>query len=73
MSRADFGDFAGATQDAEIAGKLFASQGNARGEALSKELVETIVTRQKPTEPNTGGGGWMNAIGALGSILLKLL
>jgi uncharacterized protein YjbI with pentapeptide repeats len=73
MSRADFGDFAGAAQDAEIAAKLFASQGNARGEALSKELGKAIVLRQKPTEPSTGGGGWMNALGTLGSVLLKIL
>ncbi|OCQ91710.1 hypothetical protein BCD67_09420 [Oscillatoriales cyanobacterium USR001] len=73
MSFADLGDFASASQDAEIAAKLFAAQGNARGEALSKELGKAIVARQKPTEPSSGGGGWMNALGALGSVLLKVL
>jgi tetratricopeptide (TPR) repeat protein len=73
MSHADLGDFASASQDAEIAAKLFAAQGNARGEALSKELGKAIVARQKPTEPSTGGGGWMNALGAIGSVLLKVL
>lgn len=73
MSRADLGDFPGATQDAQIANQLFASQGNARGQEVSKQLEQAIVTRQKPTEPQTGGGGWMNALGALGSVLLKVL
>ncbi|HLO52113.1 MAG TPA: pentapeptide repeat-containing protein [Kamptonema sp.] len=73
MSRADLGDFAGATQDAQQAGQLFASQGNARGQEMSKQLVQALVARQKPTEPSTGGGGWMNALGALGSVLLKVL
>jgi len=73
MSRADLGDFAGATQDAQVAGELFASQGNARGQEVSKELAAAIVVRQKPTEPRTGGGSWMNALGALGSVLLKVL
>lgn len=74
MSRADLGDFAGATQDAERANELFAAQGNTQGEQLSKQLSEAIVARQKPTEPRTGGSGnFMSVLGSLGSVLLRLL
>ena len=74
MSRADLGDFAGATQDAAIANQLFANQGNSQGQELSKQLTEAIVARQKPTEPGTGGGGnFMNLLGSLASVLLGFL
>lgn len=73
MSRADLGDFAGATVDAARANALFAAQGNPQGQELSKQLAEAIVARQKPTEPRTGGGGnLMNLLGSLGSVLLRL-
>ncbi|MEZ2229438.1 MULTISPECIES: pentapeptide repeat-containing protein [unclassified Microcoleus] len=74
MSRADLGDFAGATQDAAIANKLFATQGNSQGQELSKQLAEAIVARQKPTEPRTAGGGdFMSLLGSVSSFLLQVL
>jgi uncharacterized protein YjbI with pentapeptide repeats len=73
MSRADLGDFAGASVDAQRAQQLFATQGNPQGEAMSKELAKAIVARQKPTEPRTGGGDFGSALGSIGSLLLRLL
>jgi len=74
MSRADLGDFGGATQDATRANQLFAAEGNAQGQELSKQLVEAIVARQKPTEPRTAGSGdFMNLMGSIGSFLLQVL
>lgn len=73
MSRADLGDFAGATADAARAQQLFATQGNPQGEELSKQLTQAIVARQKPTEPRTGGGNFGSLLGSLGSVLLRLL
>jgi uncharacterized protein YjbI with pentapeptide repeats len=73
MSRADLGDFAGATKDAARANQLFAAQGNAQGQELSKQLVEAIVVRQQPTEPRTGRGDLMSLLGSIGSVLIKLV
>src|ERR671933_525719 len=74
MSRADLGDFAGATQDAARANQLFAAQGNPQGQELSKQLAEAIVARQKPTEASTGGGGnLMSLLGSIGSVVVKLI
>lgn len=73
MSRADLGDFAGAMLDAQQAGMLFSAQGNTYGQELSKQLGEQIALRQKPTEPRGGGGGFMNFVGSVGSLLLRFL
>lgn len=75
MSRADLGDFAGATQDAQKADELFVAQGNTYGQELTKQLVKTIAARQKPTEPSAGGSGgsFINVLGTVGSALLRLL
>lgn len=75
MSRADLGDFVGANQDAKLAKQLFTQQGNLQGQELSKQLIAAIEVRQKPSDDQGGGGGgnFMNVVGALGSVLLKLL
>ena len=74
MSRADLGDFGGATQDASRANQLFAAEGNIQGQQLSKQLVEAIVARQKPTEPRTASrGDFMGLLGSIGSVLIKLV
>ena len=74
MSRADLGDFAGATQDAAKANQLFAAQGNPQGQELSKQLAEAIVVRQKPTEARIASrGDFMSLLGSIGSVLVKLI
>ncbi len=74
MSRADLGDFGGAAQDAARANQLFAAEGNAQGQELSKQLGEAIVARQKPTEPRTASrGDFMSLMGSIGSFLLQVL
>ena len=74
MSRADLGDFGGATQDATRANQLFATEGNRQGQELSKQLVEAIAERQKPTEPRTASrGDFMSLMGSIGSFLLQVL
>lgn len=66
------GNEAGATQDAQMAGALFNSQGNTSGYQASQDFVKAMEFARKP--PKSGGGSSIgNFIGSVGSLLLQLL
>lgn len=72
VARFRLGDEAGATQDAEIAGKIFTDQENPVGLQASENLIKLVEIAQTPSEvrsrPSLG-----NALVGIGSLLLRFL
>jgi uncharacterized protein YjbI with pentapeptide repeats len=66
-------DETGATQDAKIAGEMFAAQGNTQGYESSQNFIKGMELARQPSKPRGGGGNFGNFLGGIGSLLLQLL
>lgn len=75
VARYRLGDEAGATQDAETAAELFSAQGNDTGHQASQNFLTGIeeMEEARNSSRDQRGSGIGNFLGAIGSVLLRLL
>lgn len=66
------GNTPAATQDAQVASTLFASQGNLTGQQTAENFITGMEEVQKAAN-SQGGSRWQNILSGIGSLLLRFL
>lgn len=74
VARYELGNYAAATQDAELAAELFEAQDNPSGVKTSKQFLEAMkIARQQRENNESSGGGLNRVLTSVGSLLMRFL
>jgi Pentapeptide repeats (8 copies) len=73
VSRYRLGDERGAMQDGTISSYLFTQENNKNGYQLAESFLQGIDEARNPQAQKKGGGGFLNFLGSVGSLLFQFM